>query len=58
MAHEEAPGRYLADVAVAAENAQTIYRTLELAFTGDWSDTVDDMAATNLRVTVGRGAPR
>ena len=47
MAHEEAPGRYRAKIAVAADNAKTIYRTLDVAFTGKWSDNVDDMAATN-----------
>lgn len=46
------PARYRADIAIAAENAETIYRTLDVEFTGNWSDNVDDMAAADLRVTV------
>ena len=52
------PGQYRADIAVAAENAKTIYRTLGVVFTGKWSDNVDEMAATNLRVTVRREPDR
>ena len=45
------PGRYRADIAIAAGNAETVYRTLDVEFTGNWSDNVDDMAATELLVT-------
>ena len=46
------PGHYRAEIAVTADNAKTIYRWLEIAFTGTWHGDVALIAELDLRVEV------
>lgn len=46
------PGRYRATLAVTADNAKTVRRPVELDFTGEWRDDLDQMLTTGVRVNL------
>lgn len=49
---KKSPGKYRAEIAVTAENAKPTYRTLEIEFTGTWSDDPVVIAESGLKVEV------
>jgi hypothetical protein len=49
---QKPPGSYRAEIAVTADNAESIHRILEIAFTGEWFINAETIAERSLRVTV------
>jgi hypothetical protein len=45
------PGRYLLDIAISANNAKVVYKTLRINFTG-WFDDETEMFSKGLVVSV------
>jgi hypothetical protein len=46
------PGNYRAEIAVTATDAQTVYRTLNIEFSGEWFGSVEEMASKRFSVKV------
>jgi hypothetical protein len=46
------PGKYRAEIAVTASDASTVYRTVDIEFSGEWSESIDEMTSKHFRVEV------